>query len=261
METTTIHATSTTSTSGTARRAAIHGLAVVGFIVLIILGMALAIYAASFVPKAAGKLSSAAVYFASVFAPATATSTLEVVTPGTTVEFPPVATTTAPVAATSTAPVTTTKPATGTSAGVKTSTSYAIGSGPATTPANLYGLSNLVVTVTATGYLATDSTDSFVKAATIPSGSRVAVKFAITNIGTNASGTFSFIAKIPTKSSYTFNSPVQQSLLPGEHIDYVLGFDQAKKGTDETITITADSNNNVVESDEHNSVDATVTVN
>ncbi len=257
MEMTTI----TTSSTSPVRRAAINALAVVGFIVLIIIGMALAVYAATFVPKAVTRLNGAAVYLSSLFVPATPPA-IEVVTPGDTIPFTdtpgagiatttPVAETPAPAIKPATAPA-----AVAPHAGTPT---YTVVTTTKPAPA-LFGLPDLTVAVVAKGYLTSADTTSFVKSDTVPSGERPAVKFSVLNVGTNASGRFDFTAKLPTRSSYMYTSDSQDSLLPGEHIDYVLGFDRARSGEDSEITITVDDDNDVTESNNSNN-SVTVRVN
>lgn len=248
MEMTTI----TTQTTSPTRRVAINALAVVGFVVLIILGMALAVYAATFVPKAITRLGGAAVYLSSIFVPAEEPAKLEVVTPGMVVPFPDapaVASTSTPAVAPAPAPATVITP------GTQTTTTYPVGVVPAQ-PAVLSGLPDLTVTIVATGYLTSTDTSTFVKSDTVPDGLRGAVKFTISNIGTNASGRFDFDATLPTTRSYTFTSDYQDSLLPGEKIDYVLGFDRARSGDERTITITVDENDKVKESSNSNNSDS-----
>jgi len=242
METTTIR-----TTTGTTRRAAVNGLAVVGFIVLIIIGMALAVYAASYVPTAVSRIGSAAVFFSSAFQPAEDDTDLVVVPPAETVPFgddipaatstpattTPVVTTPAPVTTTPQAPVTTVVQVPG-------------------TPAPLFGLPDLTVENITTGYLTSSDTDSFVRSNEVPEGERGAVKFSVFNRGTNASGRFQFEAELPTDRAYTYNSGSQQSLNPGERIDYVLGFNKTKEGSNRTITITVDPDRGVKESNEGN---------
>lgn len=260
MDTTTI----TTSTTSPARHIAVNALAAVGFIVLIILGMAFAIYAATFVPKAVSRIGSAAVYLSSVFVPAPAPVALEVVEPGTTVPFPDapgagIATTT-PAVATSTKPVVT-HPVTTPSVGTPDYNVYPVGGTGTVKPATLTGFSDLTVKIAETGYLTSPDTASFVKSDTVPSGQRGAIKFTITNIGTNMSGNFDFKAPLPTSSTYTFTSDTQSSLLPGEHIDYVLGFDRARSGDSREITITVDPDNDIHEiSESNNSETATLNI-
>jgi hypothetical protein len=205
------------------RHATLQGLAAVGFVTLIIAGIMLAIYAARFVPEAASRVGSAAVYLSQVFTPAKKAD-LQVVTQipfgvASTTE----STTTAVVATTTT---TVTKPVTyppATTPGEETTTTYPSGGTPVAT---LHGLPDLKVTITQVGYLSLNNTDSFIAAKVIPSGLRGAVKFTVTNVGTNTTGNWSFNANLPTTSSFTFNSDAQKPLLPGERIDYTLGFDR-----------------------------------
>ena len=59
---------------------------------------------------------------------------------------------------------------------------------------------------------------------------------------------------------YTYESQPQQSLNPGDSIDYTLGFDQADAGT-QTISITANYDHAVAESDSGNdSASAQITI-
>jgi hypothetical protein len=238
------------------RQAAITGLAVVGFVTLIIMGIMLAIYTARFVPEAANRVGSAAVYLSQVFSPkkdVDLTVVPQVPFDGTTASTSTATSTTA----TSSVPLVTvpthpTVPAT--TAGAQTSTTYPAGG--THTPATLYGQPDIAVHISQTGYLTGNDTNTFVGGTTVPSGLRPAVKFMVTNVGTNASGQWYFKADLPTTSSYTFNSDVQQSLLPGEHIEYTLGFDRAATGS-KTITVTVDPDHKISESNELNNVDST----
>lgn len=239
METTTIR-----TTTGATRRAAINGLAVVGFIMLVILGMALAVYAATYVPGALSRIGSAAVYLSSAFIAPTEETDLVVVPPTETVPFGndvPAATTTP---ATTTPTVTPATPV----AGTPVTRVVQVG----TAPAPLSGLSDLTVEDVVTGYLTTSNTSSFVKSNTVPDGKRGAVKFTVFNRGTNVSGRFEFEVELPTKKAYTYNSGNQQSLNPGERIEYVLGFDKTKDGDNRIITITVDPDKDIKESNEGN---------
>ena len=199
------------------RQTVTNGLAVAGFIALVCLGIWLAVYATQFVPSVVGGIGSAAVSLGSVFNPAPNPS-LSVVpsgtsTPSTTVPFGDFTATTTPAATTTpvSTPVTTpTKPAPVT-AGTQTNGTYPIG-GTVTTPGAPYGLPDLVVTITSVGYLATTSADSFVASATVPNGSRPAVRFTIKNNGTNIAGPWRFSASIPTQTAYIFQSQPQQPL-------------------------------------------------
>lgn len=252
METT----TTLTQTTSPVRRAAVNALAVVGFIVLIILGMALAVYAATFVPAAVTRLGGAAVYLSSVFTP-TEEATLEVVAP--TVSFPD----TSAVVATSTPEVETpVKPVATPAAiaGPKTTTAYVVGTAPSST--SLTGFSDLRVTIDAVGYLSNGSDEaSFIKSSTIPRELWGAVKFTVRNAGTNISGTYNLDVAVPTSRAYTLHSAAQDSLAPGGVIQYTVRFERGNIGTDREITVTIDPNNQVHEiSESNNSASATVEI-
>ncbi len=233
-----------------AQRGIIKVLAAVGFVFLVGIGIFLAIYAARFVPTAVKNMGSAVVSLSQVFTPKKPSS-LAIVPPQNTLPFT-VATDTA--AAITTKPTTRTtirhhKITTPTHAGKRTSGTYQING---TTTQTLYGLPDFTTQIIAAGYMTSTSTDSFVATTTIPHGARVAVKFSIRNDGTNKTGAWTFRASIPTELNYIFNSPVQQSLNPGDHISYILGFNQAKAGSNQTISITANATHSVAESNENN---------
>lgn len=240
METTTIR-----TTTGATRRAAVNGLAVVGFIVLIIIGMALAVYAATYVPSAISRVGSAAVFFSSVFQPAEDTD-LVVVPPTETVPFGEDV-----PAATSTPTTTPVVPTTGATTPIQGTPVTTVIQVPGT-PAPLSGRPDLVIENLISGYLTSSNTNSFVKSNDIPDGKRGAVKFSIVNRGTNVSGRFQFEAELPTTRTFTYQSGNQASLNPGERIDYVLGFDKTKEGNNRTITVTVDPDRDVTESNEGN---------
>jgi len=232
-----------TSQTGT-RQTVINGLAVIGFVALLFAGMALAVYTARYVPVAMSNLASAAVYLSSLFVPADNGATLEVVT--TTIPFEEtrseeVPTEEIPAVTPSTTPVAPPKPALPIvpSGGTKTDTTYQIG----TSPAPLSGLPDLAATITATGYLTTIATDSFVASTTVPRGMHPAVKFVIKNIGTNvASASWRFTASLPARDATIFISQPQPALNPGDSIEYTLGFDQASPGQNRTFSVTANIN-------------------
>ena len=251
METTTIR---TTTRSGS-RQAAVNALAIVGFIVLIIIGMALAIYAATFVPAALSRVGSAAVYLSSQVFPSDEGDTdLVVVPPTETVPFgddAEVATST-PTTTPATDGSVTTNPRPGT----PTTTVIPV-QVPAST--NYYGLPDLVNENVQTGYLSSSNTSSFRASSRVPDGERGAVKFTIANRGTNVSGRFDFEVELPTTRGYTYSSRTQQSLRPGERIEYVMGFDQTREGNNRRIEITVDQDDDVRESNENNN-DRSVTI-
>lgn len=207
----------------------------IGFIVFVVLGVWFSSYMTRFVPGAINGLSEAAVYLGSQLTTSPA----------------PVASSTAPVV-----PIQNTEASSSTSTtdrhtsvpsapsvpqpGNETSGAFPIGS---STSASLswHGLPDLTVSITAVGYLTSASADSFVASSTVPAKMRPAVKFTIRNIGTNVSGPWCFSASIPTQTAHLYQSKAQQSLNPGDYIDYTLGFDQANTGANQKVSITANA--------------------
>jgi hypothetical protein len=245
------------------RTAALNGLALVGFVSLVGAGIWLAIYSAQFVPGAVSRLGAAAVSLSQVFTPGS--PSLSVVSGGATTTIPFGNGTT--TQATSTTPVATTTPVTHpttpvvTTPGQQTTGQYPLNGATTTQSVGLYGLPDFAVNITAVGYLATTSASSFVPATVVPAGARPAVQFTIKNIGTNATGSWRFSAMIPTATNYLYQSIPQQNLNPGDSIDYTLGFDQANRGSNQTISITANFDHTVAESNTANdSSSATITV-
>ena len=217
------------------RQAVINGLAIVGFVILVGAGIWLAVYSTRYVPTVVNRVGAAAVYFGSLFTSADGPTLSVVPNASTTIPFGEASST--PANSTISKPVTSTpvKPVS-TTAGEKTNTTQQISDAPTNI---LSGLPDFIATINAVGYLTTASADSFVASTTVPTGSRAAVSFSIKNIGINASGSWCFSATIPTQSSYLYQSQPQQSLNPGDSIDYTLGFDQAYRGVDQMISVIA----------------------
>ncbi|MBU6388266.1 hypothetical protein KGQ72_00040 [Patescibacteria group bacterium] len=239
------------------RSAVVNTLAIVGFVALVGAGMWLALYSTRFVPGVVNRVGSAAVYLGSVFtrAPEPSLSVVPTPTASTTISFNE-SSSTVPRSVTN-AP-TPKKPAT---AGTETSGTYQIGDTVATSSVSLSGLPDFITVIDATGYLATTSADSFIQSSSTPYMSRPAVKFTIKNVGTNATGLWRFSASIPTQTSYIYISQPQQSLNPGDSIDYTLGFDQANRGVNQTVSVTANFDHAVAESNpNNNSASASITV-
>ena len=235
-----------------ARSAAVTGLAIAGFIALIILGIGLAVYSARFVPSAVGGLGSAATYIGSLFTPAEEPGLAVVpgatTTPTTTGTSTPAATTTPPAAATTTNPTpSVTPPPVAPQPGPESTVTYG---NPRPAP---YGLADLAVTITGVGFGTTPNFSGFVATSTISKTAMGAVKFRITNVGTNVSGAWSFTATVPT-NPYTIRSfPGQISLNPGDSIEYVLNFTELTPGN-QTISVTADPEKLIGESNEDNNM-------
>ena len=246
--------TTITTTENPRRRAAVGALAIVGFIALILIGIGLAIYTARYLPQLSSRLGSA-VSLSSIFHRNDENASLQVVTATSTLPFADTATT-----STSTLPVETPTATNSGSKGTKTSgtgsvTKYTTVT--TTTTVAPYGDPDLAVHITQVGYLRTKGdTDTFVASSYVPSGKDGAVKFTVTNAGTNVTGEWKFSAQLPTSSSHTsFTSPYQDSLNPGDSADFVLGFTHSGAHNDRDIIVTLDPSNKIHESNGSNNED------
>jgi hypothetical protein len=134
--------------------------------------------------------------------------------------------------------------------------------GASTTTPNtvLTGLPDLSVTISGVGYLASSTIlESFIASSTVPVGKLPAVRFTITNQGTNVTGAWRLSASIPAQSAYIFSSPPQTSLAPGESTgEYILYFDQATPGVNKMISITANSDSAFAETTRDNNSASTI---
>lgn len=88
----------------------------------------------------------------------------------------------------------------------------------------------------------------------LPSNKRGAIKFVVENIGTKASGSWEFEAKLPTTPSYTFDSRAQDSLFPGDKIEFIIGFDSIRNANEDDYRIEVDPNDDITESRKNNNV-------
>lgn len=122
------------------------------------------------------------------------------------------------------------------------------------------GFVDLAVNILGVGVVST-TTNEFSVASIIPRGARGGVRFEVVNLGTKASGGWSFNAPLPTLPFFIFQSVTQPSLNPGDRIEYVIGFDSVDTRTSTgTIVINVDPTSSVKESNENNNL-ARVTVN
>ncbi len=89
----------------------------------------------------------------------------------------------------------------------------------------------------------------------LPTNKRGAIKFEIENRGTKKTGDdWNFSAKLPTSPAYTYTSPSQQDLYPGDKIEFIIGFDKLVNKDESSYTITVDPKDEVDESNEKNNV-------
>ncbi len=238
-----------------ARLAAIHGLAIVGFIVLVAAVIWLAVYSTNNVPNVVGSIGAAAVSLSQILSLAPESSLEVVPTVLTTISFgdenPPStpATTTIPKA---------TKPVVWTPG-----TPIVVGGDAAatTSPTSYYGLPDLAVVIVSIGYLANATNESFVATTTIPANTQIAMKFRVTNVGTNVSGTWTMTIAVPSNGASLTQSFTQESLYPSQPSEYIARIGNITPGAGRTIIITIDPNNQLVETNKvNNAISTTVTV-
>lgn len=239
--------TTTTINRNPGRRAAVNTLAVIGFIALLIIGIGLAIYSARNFPKLSSRLNGAAVVLSSIFHAKDEQPTLNVVTATTTLPIG------AAVAATTTATTTTATHTSGGAIHAGSPVTTVVTTTP--TPVAPYGNPDLAVTVTDVGYtMQPGDTSTFTGSNDVPSGKNGAIKFSVTNVGTNVSGNWTFAVDIPTSPSQHFVAPMQESLNPGDRIDFVVGFDRGYDTGKKTITVTVDPDNRTNDINKSNNV-------
>ncbi len=226
-----------------ARQAAVNGLAVVGFVALVVFGIALAIYSARYVPQAVTKLATLS------GTSTTPNPSLAVVPATTTIPFSAIPEVMTP---TQSIPNATQSQNSSAPAGYTTQSSQT--RAPAEQQPAFYGLPDLSVTITAVGYLAGDTTDTFVPATVIPPGAHPAVKFIVNNVGTNISPAWTFNADIPSATGPVFNSPLEPPIAPKNGISFTLGFNQTVPGN-QVVSIVVDPNDQIQEYNKANNVE------
>lgn len=251
-----------------AHQAALHGLAIVGFVALIILGIVLAIYAARYVPIAVSDLMGKN--------PETTLTTV----PTTTVPFSDITATTSQAVATSTLPA----EASGVGAAITatttkqyptgsirepqkqvigyhtvTSNTYTPGSVAIPSPRTYTGLANLIVSITDVGYT---NNGEFVSDHSLSRSDALTVKILVTNSGTNRTGDWTIHTVVPTSSKAEFvHDEKEPSLEPNGILPLTLTLTKGKlrAGNDQQILVQVDSENDVVESNENDN-EKTVTI-
>lgn len=251
----------TSATNLSTRQVAIGVLAVIGFITLIGAGMWLAVYSTRFVPSVVNRIGAAAVYLGSVFRLDEAPNLSVVQTPvaSTTISFGD-ASSNIPTSASSTP----NKPVASTASTQSnwtpgTPVAFTSGNISSPAPANYHGLPDLSVQIETIGYTIADG--SIVSTTTIPAYKQGAVKFRVTNIGTNVSGPWTVNISVPGRTlEQTMSSlvPAGPNVPPNEYIAY---FISVAPGVDRAVIITIDPNHQLSESSTaNNSATTSVTI-
>ena len=229
------------------KKAALTSLAIVGFVALIIIGILATIYAASFIPKMFSTSGSASAYLSGLADTSNPTPTTQpapaTTTPTVTATLEPVAPPTAPVPAKQTV----------------TRTIYrtvVVPSQPVYTTPVYSGLSDLTVTVTDKGYLRNGNGGTFVSSSYVPNGYLGAVKYRISNLGTNISTSYRVAIAVDTNGSRDNATVNGGALPPNRSVEGIGSFDATSGGT-ATIRLSVDAGGNVAESNENNNTDVT----
>jgi len=114
-----------------------------------------------------------------------------------------------------------------------------------------YGKPDLAVRILQTGIL-NQYTNQIVSQTQFNQSDMIGIKFEIRNDGDANTGTWYFSAFLPSTSNPVYASTAQISLRPGESIIYTLGFSNLANQGINLITVKADQNNSVYESNENN---------
>ncbi|MEX0917311.1 MAG: CARDB domain-containing protein [Candidatus Paceibacterota bacterium] len=99
-----------------------------------------------------------------------------------------------------------------------------------------------------------DEDGNFTEKDEVDQSDRIAVRFAVENLGTKTSETWRFTAVLPTHTIHFFDSPTQQALRPGDRIEYTLGFDGVKDNEKVTFTVNVDPSKSVPEVTKNNNI-------
>jgi len=162
---------------------------------------------------------------------------------------------TSPVVTTPTTPVvvtptpTTPRPVT---PGTETRNTYPLTGGGVSNPNGYVDLSVRIIEI---GVV--DKTTGAFTASSTPSrtNTRIAVRFAVENLGTKTSPQFDFNAVLPTLPSNIFSSPLQQELAPGDRIEFTVGFDSFDPGkVDGIFIVNVDPSGRINERNKDNNI-------
>jgi hypothetical protein len=116
------------------------------------------------------------------------------------------------------------------------------------------GDADLKVTIDAVGRL---DSRRFVETNNLDADDEVAVRFLISNIGGESTGSWRFTVKMTGDDSQSYRSASQPSLKPGQVAEYVLGFEGIDNDAEEIeITVEADPSDDVDEERENNNEDS-----
>ncbi len=122
-------------------------------------------------------------------------------------------------------------------AGATTTVQIPVSGNPQSNP---NGRADLAVVFTSIGYL-DNATNAFVASSSPMANQKVAVRFEIRNIGNKETGEWTFSAVLPTTPFYIYQSSMQRNLMPGDKIEYTLGFDMVKNEKEVEVLVNVDN--------------------
>ncbi len=122
---------------------------------------------------------------------------------------------------------------------------------------NYYGKADLAVRVLSVGTLSQGS-NIIIPKNQFTYNELVGVRFEVRNDGSAMTGPWNFTASLPSISNPTYTSPTQNSLRPGDSIQFTLGFNIQTNQSSGTININVDPNNLVSEDNESNNYTSSV---
>ncbi len=118
---------------------------------------------------------------------------------------------------------------------------------------NPNGNIDLTAQIIDVGYINT-TTNAFVVAKEVKPDQRAAIRFEIVNLGSKAAKDWTFAAVLPTFPGYIFQSNTQQTLNPGDRVQFTLGFDSIMRRAENEFIINVDPIGSVQETDESNNI-------
>ena len=251
----------TTIETKTGRSPATSALALVCVIALILLGMALAVYAVRFLPSAMSGLGEAAVSLSRVFTPGNE-GDVEVIDQPATPREPGLVVTIPigePTAPASDAPATPTTPAP-----TYVPPTYTVPTRPVVVPvpstggaSTGYGSPDLRVEILEVGYVTRDGDSSTFRASSrVPRGEQGAVRFRLANIGTNSCGAYEYEVTVKNDDNRTDTATGRAPALGAGQSVVTYAYFDARVSGDVEIDIEIDSDDDVRESNERNNTDS-----
>ncbi len=109
---------------------------------------------------------------------------------------------------------------------------------------------DLAVRVISIGSISASNT--FTPGATVPAGSRPAIRFEVINLGQTNSGTWNFKVNSPSPTTPVYYSSAQPTLANGDRVEYTFGFDNSTNGG--TVVISVNENKQITETTYANNV-------